>query len=549
MFCYQCQEALRNEGCTVAGMCGKKEHCSRLMDTLMDTLKGLALAVEKSGETSREVLAPIERFLFRALFATLTNTDFDEARLEALIREGLEKRQQIGNAHPDIFQEVAEDTLTWNGTTREDFLARGEQVGILATEDEDRRSLQELLLYGMKGIAAYAEHASVLGMEEPKIGAFLVKGLASTLKDLPMEERLALVLECGNIALLTMETLDQANTRRFGHPRMTTVLTNVGDRPGILISGHDLLDLYELLEQTRDTGIDIYTHGEMLPAHAYPELRKFPHLRSHYGSSWWHQNKEFASFQGPILMTTNCITPVQDAYRDRIFTTGSAGFPGVRHIPDREAGKPKDFSEIIALAQKCPPPLPIPPAEGEKETLTIGMAHDQVLQLQDKILEAVQHGKIRKFVVMAGCDGRHLSRQYFTDVAQKLPPDTVILTAGCAKFRYNRLDLGEIDGIPRVLDAGQCNDSFSWLVVALRLKEVLQQNDVNDLPLAFDIAWYEQKAVAVLLALLAAGIREIHLGPTLPAFLSPNVLRILVEKFHLRPITDAENDVSAMTVA
>lgn len=548
MFCYQCQETLRNEGCTVAGMCGKKENCSRLMDTLMDTLKGLALAVENSGETSREILQPIEQFLFRALFATLTNTDFDEERLESLIREGLEKRQQIQTAHPVVFQEVSVDSLAWNGSTREDFLARGESVGILKTEDEDQRSLQELLLYGMKGIAAYAEHASVLGMNEPKIGAFLTKGLASTLKDLPLEERSALVLECGNIALLTMETLDQANTRRFGNPRMTTVSTTVGNRPGILVSGHDLLDLQELLEQTQDAGIDIYTHGEMLPAHAYPELKKFPHLKGNYGGSWWHQNKEFASFQGPILMTTNCIVPVQDTYRERIFTTGCAGFPGVHHIPDRKAGKTKDFSPIIALAQKCPPPLPIPPAEGEKDELIVGMAHDQILQLQDKILEAVQNGAIRKFIVMAGCDGRHLSRQYFTEVAQKLPHDTVILTAGCAKYRYNKLNLGDIGGIPRVLDAGQCNDSFSWLVVALQLKEVLKLNDVNDLPIAFDIAWYEQKAVAVLLALLAAGVREIHLGPTLPAFLSPNVLQILVEKFHLHPITDAEKDVTTMMV-
>ncbi|MEG1979224.1 MAG: hydroxylamine reductase, partial [Victivallaceae bacterium] len=413
--------------------------------------------------------------------------------------------------------------------------------GVLSCENEDIRSLRELLTYGVKGIAAYADHAAMLGFEDNEIYQFVFKALAATVEVESINELIALNLECGNCAVKSMALLDKANTDTYGNPEITKVNIGVGKRPGILISGHDLRDMKDLLEQSKDSGIDIYTHSEMLPANYYPELKKYPHLHGNYGNAWHRQNIEFSAFNGPILMTTNCITPVMDSYRGRIFTTGMAGYPGVKHIPDRVNSGMKDFSEIIAMAQKCQPPT-----ELEQGSIIGGFAHNQVLALADKVVAAVQQGAIKRFVVMAGCDGRHKSREYFTEVAQNLPPDTIILTAGCAKYRYNKLSLGDINGIPRVLDAGQCNDSYSLAVIALKLKEVFGLADVNDLPLSFDIAWYEQKAVAVLLALLALGFKGIRLGPTLPAFVSPAVLKVLVENFNIKLITDPASDVAAM---
>ncbi len=506
MFCFQCQETAKNTGCTLMGVCGKKAETANRMDELIRELKRLALTRKPDRE--------LGLFTAQSLFLTITNANFDSERIRKQIDRA---KELVGPNPPEI------------------------PVGVLACENEDVRSLRELLTYGLKGIAAYTDHAAMLGKENDEIYAFLFKGLAGAAKETDPDTLTALVLECGEIAVKAMELLDRANTETYGHPQMTKVRTGVGKRPGILISGHDLRDLQELLEQSADAGIDIYTHSEMLPAHSYPAFRKYPHLYGNYGGAWHRQNQEFASFRGPILMTTNCITPVQESYRDRIFTTGMAGYPGVPHIPDRVNGKPKDFSAIIELARRCPPPEPL--EDGE---LIGGFARNQVLSLADAIVKAVKSGAIRRFVVMAGCDGRQKSREYFTEVAQTLPPDTVILTAGCAKYRYNKLALGEIGGIPRVLDAGQCNDSYSLAVIALKLKEAFGLKDVNELPLSFDIAWYEQKAVAVLLALLALGFKGIRLGPTLPAFLSPGVAKVLTEKFGIRGIADAPTDVGAM---
>ncbi len=506
MFCFQCQETAKNTGCTLMGVCGKKAETANRMDELIRELKRLALTRKPDRE--------LGLFTAQSLFLTITNANFDSERIRKQIDRA---KELVGPNPPEI------------------------PVGVLACENEDVRSLRELLTYGLKGIAAYTDHAAMLGKENDEIYAFLFKGLAGAAKETDPDTLTALVLECGEIAVKAMELLDRANTETYGHPQMTKVRTGVGKRPGILISGHDLRDLQELLEQSADAGIDIYTHSEMLPAHSYPAFRKYPHLYGNYGGAWHRQNQEFASFRGPILMTTNCITPVQESYRDRIFTTGMAGYPGVPHIPDRVNGKPKDFSAIIELARRCPPPEPL--EDGE---LIGGFARNQVLSLADAIVKEVKSGAIRRFVVMAGCDGRQKSREYFTEVAQTLPPDTVILTAGCAKYRYNKLALGEIGGIPRVLDAGQCNDSYSLAVIALKLKEAFGLKDVNELPLSFDIAWYEQKAVAVLLALLALGFKGIRLGPTLPAFLSPGVAKVLTEKFGIRGIADAPTDVGAM---
>ena len=508
MFCFQCQEALGNTGCTAAGACGKKAETANRMDELLRQLKLLALTHKPDRE--------LGLFVVQSLFMTITNANFDEARIAVQLKKAKELTGPTSAQAP---------------------------LGVLSCGNEDIRSLRELLTYGLKGIAAYADHAAMLGKEDDAIYEFIFKALAATVQELSADELTALVLECGSIAVKTMALLDEANTSAYGTPEITQVKTGVGRRPGILVSGHDLRDLAELLEQSADAGIDVYTHSEMLPAHAYPELKKYPHLYGNYGNAWHRQNVEFASFNGPILMTTNCITPVQPAYRDRIFTTGMAGYPGVPHIADREGGKPKDFSGIIALAKQCPPPEPL-----ENGFLTCGFAHNQVLALADRIVEAVKSGAIRRFVVMAGCDGRHKTREYFTEVAEKLPKDTVILTAGCAKYRYNKLNLGDIGGIPRVLDAGQCNDCYSLAVIALKLKEVFGLDDVNKLPLSFDIAWYEQKAVAVLLALLALGFKGIRLGPTLPAFLSPGVAKVLVENFGLKPvaIADPVSDMEAM---
>ena len=506
MFCFQCQETAKNTGCTLMGVCGKKAETANRMDELIRELKRLALTRKPDRE--------LGLFTAQSLFLTITNANFDSERIRKQIDRA---KELVGPNPPEI------------------------PVGVLACENEDVRSLRELLTYGLKGIAAYTDHAAMLGKENDEIYAFLFKVLAGAAKETDPDTLTALVLECGEIAVKAMELLDRANTETYGHPQMTKVRTGVGKRPGILISGHDLRDLQELLEQSADAGIDIYTHSEMLPAHSYPAFRKYPHLYGNYGGAWHRQNQEFASFRGPILMTTNCITPVQESYRDRIFTTGMAGYPRVPHIPDRVNGKPKDFSAIIELARRCPPPEPL--EDGE---LIGGFARNQVLRLADAIVKAVKSGAIRRFVVMAGCDGRQKSREYFTEVAQTLPPDTVILTAGCAKYRYNKLALGEIGGIPRVLDAGQCNDSYSLAVIALKLKEAFGLKDVNELPLSFDIAWYEQKAVAVLLALLALGFKGIRLGPTLPAFLSPGVAKVLTEKFGIRGIADAPTDVGAM---
>jgi len=414
-------------------------------------------------------------------------------------------------------------------------------VGVLSTENEDVRSLRELVTYGVKGICAYAHHAEMLGYEDPELYRFLFRALADTQRDLSADDLVALTLETGHMAVRTMALLDRANTETYGNPELTQVNLGVGDRPGILVSGHDLRDLYELLRQSEGQGIDIYTHSEMLPAHYYPRLKQFKHLRGNYGSSWWHQNEDFESFNGPILLTTNCLIPVKDTYKDRLFTTGVVGWPGAAHIADRPLGGHKDFSAVIALAKTCKPPV-----ELETGTLVGGFAHAQVTALADKVVEAVKSGAIKRFVVMAGCDGRMKSRGYFTEVAEALPPDAVILTAGCAKYRYNKLPLGDIGGIPRVLDAGQCNDSYSLAVIALKLKEIFALDDVNDLPISFDIAWYEQKAVAVLLALLALGFKHLRLGPTLPAFLSPGVAKVLVQNFDIKPVGDPHADVAAM---
>ena len=506
MFCFQCQEACRNIGCTFAGMCGKKAETAHLMDEIIRQLKLIAL--------SRKPDKKLGRFVIQSLFMTITNANFDNDALKKQLDRAIILTGDADIAFPS---------------------------GVMACKNEDIRSLRELLTYGLKGIAAYAEHAAVLGKEEESIYEFFFKALKATVTEENADNLIALVLEAGAVAVKTMALLDSANTENFGNPEITTVKTGVGNRPGILISGHDLLDMKELLEQSKDAGIDIYTHSEMLPAHYYPELKKYPHLYGNYGNAWYLQNKEFASFNGPILMTTNCITPVQDSYKDRIFTTGMAGYPGVPHIAEGKDGKPKDFSAVIELAKTCPPPEKL-----EDGTLTGGFAHAQVFALADKVVEAVKSGAIRRFVVMAGCDGRHKERSYYTEVAENLPKDTVILTAGCAKYRYNKLVTGDIGGIPRVLDAGQCNDCYSLAVIALKLKEVFGVKDINDLPISFDIAWYEQKAVAVLLALLHLGFKNLRLGPTLPAFLSPGVAAVLVKTFDIKGITDPQADINAM---
>lgn len=514
MFCFQCEETCANKGCTIRGMCGKEPETANSMDRLIAELKRLAVALENKGMKPD---AGTGTFMMQAMFATITNANFDTPRIEEFIRETQERTAKIDPSVPLP------------------------PVGVLAEKNEDIRSLKELLTYGLKGICAYADHAAVLDFKDETVDAFLVRALAALTRELSAEELTSLVLECGNTAVAAMALLDKANTTTFGRPEITKVKTGIGKNPGILISGHDLLDLKELLEQTAGTGVDVYTHGEMLPAHYYPFFRKYPNLVGNYGGSWYMQNKEFGPFNGPILMTTNCIVPVQDAYKNRIFTTGVVGYPGVKHIPARKKGGHKDFSEIIALAKTCKAPEQL-----DDLTIVGGFAHDQVLALADKIVDAVKSGAIKRFIVMAGCDGRYKKREYFTQVAEKLPKDTVILTAGCAKYRYNKLNLGDIGGIPRVLDAGQCNDSYSLAVIALKLKEVFGLADVNDLPLSFDIAWYEQKAVAVLLALLALGFKNIRLGPTLPGFLSPGVAGVLVRNFGIKGTTEPDADIRDM---
>ena len=509
MFCRQCQETYGNSGCTAVGVCGKRPVTAGLMDELIARLEDLA--------TEKQPTRELGRFVTQGLFLTLTNANFDDGRLRAAVAEAERRLGRLpANRKPRAF----------------------------ADSDANVRSLKELTLFGLKGIAAYCHHAAVLGKEDEAVYAFIFKALKTIAGKASIEQLTRLGLECGRTAVTVMALLDAANVSAYGSPTVTQVKLGVGTRPGILVSGHDLRDLKELLEQTKDSGLDIYTHGEMLPAHYYPELRKYPHLRGNYGDAWHRQQRDFASFNGAILMTTNCIVPVMDTYRDRIFTTGVAGYPGVPHIADRRDGSPKDFSPVIERAKRCKSPK-----ELETGEITGGFAHDQVLALKDKIIAAVKSGKIRRFVVMAGCDGRHPTRDYYTRVAEELPKDTVILTAGCAKYRYIREVKGDIDGIPRVLDAGQCNDSYSLVRIAQALKDAFGFRDVNELPLSFDIAWYEQKAVAVLLALLALGFRNIRLGPTLPAFVSPGVRAVLVERFGLRGIGPVDSDVKEILSA
>jgi hydroxylamine reductase len=550
MFCFQCQETAKNTGCTIKGMCGKPEETANLQDLLIYVLRGIAVYGEKAKELG---IYDKETGLFiaQALFTTITNANWDNDRFVAIIKEALKHREALKDKflaaykekNGKDFDENLHHSATWFSDDAAEFNEKAKTVGVLSTVDEDVRSLRELLIIGLKGVAAYADHAAILGFEKEDIYDFLMEALASTTKDLSVDDMVGLVMKAGETAVNTMALLDEANTTAYGNPEITEVNIGVGSNPGILISGHDLKDMEELLKQTEGTGVDVYTHGEMLPANYYPAFKKYDHFVGNYGGSWWKQNKEFESFNGPILMTTNCIIPMKknNTYQSRIFTTGMTGYPDVKHVPDRAKGGSKDFSGIIELAKKCDPPTEI-----ETGKIVGGFAHNQVLALADKVVDAVKSGAIKRFVVMAGCDGRQKSRNYFTEVAEALPHDTVILTAGCAKYRYNKLDLGDIGGIPRVLDAGQCNDSYSLAVIALKLKEVFELDDINDLPISFDIGWYEQKAVAVLLALLFLGVKGIRLGPTLPGFLSPNVAKVLVEKFDIKPIDTVEADVEAM---
>ena len=548
MFCFQCQEAAKCFGCELKGVCGKNETTSATMDVLIYATKGLAQVATllEPDETGQKAVG---RFISCSLFMTITNANFDEARIIARVHETLAYRDELiarylgqyQQRHNRPFEGTLDECITWRPADDNDLRQKGKAVGVLAELDQDLRSLKELTIYGLKGMCAYYEHAAHLGYEDEAIAAFITETLARLDAINNTDTLTALVLKTGEFAVKTMALLDQAHNEKYGHPEITTVNLGVGSRPGILISGHDLQDMAQLLEQSKDLGVDIYTHSEMLPAHYYPAFKKYQHFVGNYGGSWWAQGPEFEKFNGPIIMTTNCIIPVRDSYRERIFTTGLAGYPGVKHITADATGR-KDFSAVIKLAQQCPPPR-----ELETGTITGGFAHDQVIALADKIVAAVKSGAIKKFVVMGGCDGRLPSRSYYTSFAQGLPKDTVILTAGCAKYRYNKLNLGEIGGIPRVLDAGQCNDSYSLAVIALKLKEVFNLKDINELPIVYNIAWYEQKAVAVLLALLHLGVKNIRLGPTLPAFLSPNVTKVLVATFGLKPINSVAEDLNEFT--
>jgi hydroxylamine reductase len=544
MFCYQCQETAKGAGCTIRGVCGKTDDVAQVQDLLVYIAKGISIL----GTIAREnhySNAKVDRFVQEALFTTITNANFDKAKIIARIHEGIALRDKfLGEmqSHGISVPANLDPAASWKPVSEKDLEEMASRVGVLATENEDIRSLRGLVTYGVKGMAAYAEHASNLGFNSDSVDSFIQRALAATLNDsLTTDDLVSLVLETGKHGVEVMALLDKANTTTYGNPVMTEVNIGVRDNPAILISGHDMKDMEELLRQTEGTGVDVYTHSEMLPANYYPAFRKYSHFVGNYGNSWWKQTTEFETFNGPILFTTNCIVPLRDTYKDRIYTTGSSGYPGCPHIPDRVPGKEKDFSVIITHAKRCSPPTEI-----EKGTIMGGFAHNQVELLADKVVEAVKSGAIRKFVVMGGCDGRMKSRDYYTEFAQKLPKDTVILTAGCAKYRYNKLQLGDINGIPRVLDAGQCNDSYSLAVTALLLKDAFKLNDINDLPIAFNIAWYEQKAVIVLLALLYLGIKNIHLGPTLPGFLSPNVVNVLVEKFGITGVTTPDEDMKIL---
>ena len=546
MFCYQCQEAAKGTGCTIQGVCGKTSDVANLQDLLIYTLKGIAVFARSGRELGLTDRAT-DTFMIQSLFATITNANFVPEHFTARIREGLALRDQWRSRLEKAGAPVAladHDAATWTAVTDGDLLAKAEAVGVLATEHVDIRSLRELLTYGLKGMAAYMEHAAVLGFYEESAQAFMEKGLAAVLDDsLSGDELTALVLECGKSGVDVMALLDQANTATYGNPEITKVNIGVGTNPGILISGHDLKDMEELLKQTEGTGVDVYTHSEMLPAHYYPAFKKYSHFVGNYGNAWWKETEEFESFNGPVLMTTNCIVPPKESYRNRLYTTGNTGYPGVQHIAAGADGK-KDFSVLVEQAKGCSAPVEIETGE-----IVGGFAHAAVMSVADQVVEAVQSGAIKQFFVMAGCDGRMKSRNYYTEFAAELPGDTVILTAGCAKYKYNKLALGDIGGIPRVLDAGQCNDSYSLVVIALKLKEVFGLEDINDLPIAYNIAWYEQKAVIVLLALLHLGVKNIHLGPTLPAFLSPNVAKVLVDSFGIGGITTVQEDMERFIAA
>lgn len=536
MFCFQCQETAGCSGCTVSGVCGKKPDVAAMQDLLVYVTKGISAVTTQLRSEEKEIDDNVNHQIIVNLFTTITNANFDKESIITRIKETLEIKEEILKKVEN--RDGVPEAAFWNGT-EDTFEDKASHVGILATENEDIRSLRELITYGLKGLAAYAKHAAALAHTDEEIDAFLQKALAATADDaLLAEELTALTLETGKFGVRVMELLDKANTAAYGNPEITKVNIGVGKNSGILVSGHDLHDLEMLLEQTQGTGVDIYTHSEMLPAHYYPAFKKYPNFIGNYGNAWWKQKEEFESFHGPILMTTNCIVPPKDSYKDRMYTTGAASYPGCTHIPGG-VGEEKDFSEIIAKAKQCQAPEEI-----EHGEIIGGFAHAQVFALADKIVEAVKSGAIRKFVVMAGCDGRAKSRNYYTDFAKGLPKDTVILTAGCAKYKYNKLNLGDIGGIPRVLDAGQCNDSYSLAVIALKLKEIFELNDINELPIVYNIAWYEQKAVIVLLALLALGVKNIHLGPTLPAFLSPNVAKILVDNFGISGIGTVEEDLA-----
>lgn len=536
MFCFQCQETAGNKGCMFGGVCGKKPETANLQDLLIYVTKGLSEITTRLRSEGKEIPAVIDRLITTNLFMTITNANFDDDRFIDRINETLSSRDEL-------FEQLHDDTglsdaASWQYRTAEERTLKADKVGVLDTGNEDLRSLRELTLYGLKGMAAYNKHANVLGYADTAIDAFLQKALAKTLDDsLSTDDLTSLVLETGSFGVKVMALLDTANTSTYGNPEITKVELGVRNNPAILISGHDLRDLEMLLEQTANTGVDVYTHSEMLPAHYYPAFKKYPHFAGNYGNAWWKQKEEFEAFNGPILLTTNCLVPPKESYKDRIYTTGSVGFSGCKHI-DGEIGETKDFSAIIEHAKKCPPPTQL-----ESGELVGGFAHHQVLALADKVVDAVKSGAIKKFVVMAGCDGRSPARNYYTDFAKALPQDTVILTAGCAKYKYNKLPLGDIGGIPRVLDAGQCNDSYSLALIALKLKEVFGLDDINQLPIVYNIAWYEQKAVIVLLALLSLGVKNIHLGPTLPAFLSPNVVNVLIENFGIAGITDVDTDL------
>ena len=534
MFCYQCQETAGCKGCTMSGVCGKKPDVAAMQDLLVYVTKGISAVTTALRQEGKQVSAEINHLITLNLFTTITNANFDKESIEARIRATLTEKDVLlaQIADPSGLPEAAK----WNGSGN--WEEKAATVGVLSTENEDIRSLRELITYGLKGLSAYSKHANVLLKDDEEVDAFLQRALAATLDDnLSVEELIALTMETGKHGVFGMALLDKANTEAYGNPEITKVNIGVGTNPGILVSGHDLRDLEMLLEQTQGTGVDVYTHSEMLPAHYYPAFKKYPNFIGNYGNAWWKQKEEFESFNGPILMTTNCIVPPKDSYKDRLYTTGAAGYPGCTHIPG-EIGEQKDFSVIIEHAKKCAAPTEIETGE-----LIGGFAHAQVLALADQVVDAVKSGAIKKFVVMAGCDGRAKSREYYTEFAKALPKDAVILTAGCAKYKYNKLPLGDINGIPRVLDAGQCNDSYSLAVIALKLKEVFGLDDINDLPIAYNIAWYEQKAVIVLLALLYLGVKNIHLGPTLPAFLSPNVAKVLVENFGIAGISTVEEDL------